>query len=114
MSHRGAITEPSSTAVQEHDRGPHAALRLLGVPTFVGSYMASASDRRFSFAGMFNTLLRTLLVVTGTGPLNQYLERKFDAHMRRTARRPAAAGLLTLSAVLAFGAALAVVVASIS
>ena len=88
MSHRGAITEPSSTAVQEHDRGPHAALRLLGVPTFVGSYLASASDSRFSFAGMFNTLLRTLLVVTGTGPLNQYLEPKFDAHMRRTARSP--------------------------
>ena len=109
MSHRGAITEPSSTAVQEHDRGPHAALRLLGITTFVRSYLASASDRRFSFAGMFNTLLRTLLVVSGTGPLNQYLERKFDAHMRRTARRPAAAGLLTPSAVLAFGAALAVV-----
>jgi len=109
MSHRGAITEPSSTAVQERDRGPHAAPRLLGITTFVGSYLASASDRRFSFAGMFNSLLGTLLVVSGTGPLNQYLERKVDAEMRRTARRPAVAGRLTPSAVLVFGAALAVV-----
>jgi protoheme IX farnesyltransferase len=54
-------------------------------------------------------LLGTLLVAGGTGALNQYLERKFDAQMRRTARRPAAAGRLTPSAVLAFGTALAAV-----
>jgi protoheme IX farnesyltransferase len=50
-----------------------------------------------------------LLVASGTGTLNQYLERKFDAQMRRTARRPAAAGRLRPSAVLAFGTALATV-----
>jgi protoheme IX farnesyltransferase len=82
---------------------------LILITTFVGFYLASASDKRFSFAGLFNTLLGTLLVASGTGTLNQYLERKFDAQMRRTARRPAAAGRLTPSAVLAFGAALAVV-----
>lgn len=48
-------------------------------------------------------------MASGTGTLNQYLERKFDAQMRRTARRPAAAGRLTPSAVLAFGTALATV-----
>jgi len=52
-------------------------------------------------------LLGTLLVASGTGSLNQYLERKFDAQIRRTARRPAAAGRLTPSAVLVFGTALA-------
>src|ERR1700758_1599980 len=82
---------------------------LILITTFVGFYLASASDRRFSFAGLFNTLLGTLLVASGTGTLNQYLERNFDAQMRRTARRPAAAGRLTPSAVLAFGAALAAV-----
>jgi len=118
MSHRGAITEPSSTAVQERHLVGSTLLSdywaltkpevnfLILITTFVGFYLASSSDRRFSFAGLFNTLLGTLLVASGTGTLNQYLERKFDAQMRRTARRPAAAGRLTPSAVLAFGAAL--------
>jgi protoheme IX farnesyltransferase len=82
---------------------------LILITTFVGFYLASARDGQFSFAGLFNTLLGTLLVASGTGALNQYLERKFDAQMRRTARRPAAAGRLTPSAVLVFGTALAVV-----
>jgi protoheme IX farnesyltransferase len=77
------------------------------ITTSVGFYLASASDGRFSFVRLFNTLLGTLLVASGTGTLNQYLERHFDAQMRRTARRPAAAGRLTPSAVLAFGTALA-------
>src|SRR5246127_1347304 len=121
MSHRGAITEPSSTAVQERHLVRSRLLSdywaltkpevnfLILITTFVGFYLASASNRRFSFAGLFNTLLGTLLVASGTGTLNQYLERNFDAQMRRTARRPAAAGRLTPSAVLAFGAALAAV-----
>jgi protoheme IX farnesyltransferase len=82
---------------------------LILLTTFVGFYLASVRDGRFSFARLFNTLLGTLLVASGTGTLNQYLERKFDAQMRRTARRPAAAGRLTPSAVLAFGTALAAV-----
>src|ERR1700756_765807 len=121
MSHRGAIPGPSSTAVQERHLVRSTLLSdywaltkpevnfLILITTFVGFYLASASDRRFSFAGLLNTLLGTLLVASGTGTLNQYLERNFDAQMRRTARRPAAAGRLTPSAVLAFGAALAAV-----
>src|SRR4029077_20417837 len=38
----------------------------------------------------------------------QYIERQFDAQMRRTARRPAAAGRLKPAAVLTFGIVLAV------
>jgi protoheme IX farnesyltransferase len=60
-----------------------------------------------SFISLFNTLLGTLLVASGTGTLNQYIEREFDAQMRRTARRPVAAGRLKPAAVLAFGIALA-------
>jgi protoheme IX farnesyltransferase len=80
---------------------------LILITTFVGFYLASASEGRLSFARLFSTLLGTLLVASGTGALNQYLERKFDAQMRRTARRPAAAGRLKPSAVLAFGTVLA-------
>src|ERR1700723_4350037 len=91
MSHRSGLTELSSTAEQaRHFEGstllsdywaltkPEVNFLIL-ITTFVGFYLASASDGRFSFAGLFNTLLGTLLVASGTGTLNQYLERKFDA-----------------------------------
>jgi len=82
---------------------------LILITTFVGFYLASPSDGMFSFACLFNTLLGTLLVASGTGALNQYVERKFDAQMRRTARRPVAAGRLTPSAALVFGTVLSAV-----
>src|SRR5690349_21523465 len=81
---------------------------LILITTGIGFYLGCGNEARpFSFAGLFNTLLGTLLVASGTGTLNQYIERKFDAQMHRTARRPAAAGRLKPAAVLAFGIALA-------
>jgi heme o synthase len=83
---------------------------LILITTGVGFYLGHASAARpFSFGGLFNTLFGTLLVASGTGTLNQYIERKFDAQMRRTARRPLAAGRLNPSAVLSFGIALSFV-----
>jgi protoheme IX farnesyltransferase len=120
MSLRPAPSEFSSPAVQERHFAESTLLSnywaltkpevnfLILITNFVGFYLASAGDGRFSFVRLFNTLLGTLLVASGTGSLNQYLERHFDAQMRRTARRPAAAGRLTPSAVLAFGTALAI------
>jgi protoheme IX farnesyltransferase len=120
MSLRPAPSEFSSAALQERHSSASTLLSdywaltkpevnfLILITTFVGFYLASASDGRFSFVRLFNTLLGTLLVASGTGTLNQYVERHFDAQMRRTARRPAAAGRLTPSAVLAFGTALAI------
>jgi protoheme IX farnesyltransferase len=68
---------------------------LILITTFAGFYLGSADARQqFSFLALFNTLLGTLLVASGTAALNQYIERKFDAQMSRTARRPAAAGRL--------------------
>src|SRR5271156_5307459 len=81
---------------------------LILITTGVGFYLGCGSVARpLSFLGLFNTLLGTLLIASGTGTLNQYVERKFDAQMRRTSRRPAAAGRLKPAAVLAFGIALA-------
>jgi protoheme IX farnesyltransferase len=120
MSLRPAPSEFSSPAVQERHFAESTLFSnywaltkpevnfLILITTFVGFYLASAGDGRFSFVRLFNTLLGTLLVASGTGSLNQYLERHFDAQMRRTARRPAAAGRLAPSAVLAFGTALAI------
>src|SRR6266404_1127280 len=81
---------------------------LILITTAVGFYLGCGNEAQpLSFLGLFNTLLGTLLVASGTGTLNQYIEREFDAQMRRTARRPAAAGRLKPPAVLAFGIALA-------
>jgi protoheme IX farnesyltransferase len=81
---------------------------LILITTGVGFYLGCGSEARpLSVVSLFSTLLGTLLVASGTGALNQYIERKFDAQMRRTARRPAAAGRLNPAAVLAFGISLA-------
>jgi protoheme IX farnesyltransferase len=118
MPHHSELAESSASAVQERQFEGSMRLAdywaltkpevnfLILITTFVGFYLASASEQ-FSFARLFNTLLGTLLVASGTGTLNQYVERTFDAQMRRTARRPAAAGRITPHAVLAFGLALA-------
>src|ERR1700690_4363579 len=83
---------------------------LILITTGVGFYLGCRNDARpLSFLALFNTLLGTLLVASGTGTLNQYIERDFDAQMRRTARRPAAAGRLKPQAVLVFGIALTAV-----
>jgi heme o synthase len=52
---------------------------------------------------LLNTLLGTLLVASGTGTLNQYMERVSDRSMRRTARRPLPAGRLHSAEALTFG-----------
>jgi heme o synthase len=81
---------------------------LILITTGVGFYLGCGNEARpFSFISLFNTLLGTLLVASGTGTLNQYIEREFDAQMRRTARRPAASGRLKPQVVLVFGIALA-------
>jgi heme o synthase len=82
---------------------------LILITTGIGFYLGCKNEARpLSFLPLFNTLLGTLLVASGTGTLNQYIERKFDAQMRRTNRRPLAAGRLEPSAVLAFGIGLSV------
>ena len=82
---------------------------LILITTAVGFYLGFGNEARpLSFISLFNTLLGTLLVASGTGTLNQYIERDFDAQMRRTARRPAAAGRLKPATVLTFGIVLAV------
>jgi heme o synthase len=82
---------------------------LIVVTTFAGFYLGCPfSGRDFPFLRSVHAVLGTLLVASGTGALNQYIERRFDAQMRRTARRPLAAGRLKPAAVLWFGVALSI------
>lgn len=52
------------------------------------------------------TLVGTALSAGGSGVLNHFIERRFDARMRRTAHRPLPAGRIAPGAAFAFGSVL--------
>ena len=52
---------------------------------------------------MLHTVLGTALVACGAAALNQFLEREYDALMRRTADRPLPSGRMQPETVLIFG-----------
>jgi len=80
---------------------------LIGFTTAAGFCLARPQGLDgFPFIRLVNTIVGTLLVASGTGTLNQFTERRFDALMRRTAKRPVAAGRIQPSHALAFGLSL--------
>jgi len=79
---------------------------LILITTSAGYYLGSQSG--FRFAGLINTLIGTLLVASGTATLNQYMERGYDAQMRRTASRPVASGRMAALEAFLFGVVLSV------
>jgi protoheme IX farnesyltransferase len=82
---------------------------LIVIATFTGFYLGCPTNLdTFPLARLLHTLSGTLLVASGTGTLNQYLEYLFDAQMRRTSRRPIAAGRLRPVTALWFGVSLSV------
>jgi len=83
---------------------------LIVIATFTGFYLGCPGNLDpFLFARLFHTLCGTLLVASGAGTLNQYLESRFDAQMRRTCKRPIAAGRLQPATALWFGVSLSVI-----
>ena len=75
---------------------------LILMTTSAGYYLGLRGQ--FHFAGLFNTLVGTLLVASGTATLNQWMERSWDARMRRTANRPLPSGRLSSREAFLFGA----------
>jgi heme o synthase len=74
-----------------------------GAAFCVGSPAAIA---HFPWGLLFHTLLGTVIVASGAATLNQVIERRFDAQMRRTARRPLASVRINSSHALWFGISL--------
>ena len=74
---------------------------LVLVSTLVGFFLAAPGAVHGWL--LFHTLMGTLLVASGTGTLNQYLERRTDSFMRRTANRPLPAGRMRDGEALWFG-----------
>jgi heme o synthase len=83
---------------------------MIAVATFTGFCLGRADQAHpFPLSLALRTIIGTVFIASGAGTLNQYVERQFDAQMRRTARRPLAAGRLNPSVVLVFGITMAVV-----
>jgi protoheme IX farnesyltransferase len=79
---------------------------LILMTTSAGYYLGLRGE--FHVAGLLNTLNGTLLVASGTATLNQWMERRWDARMRRTSNRPLPAGRLSARNAFWFGVFLSI------
>ena len=79
---------------------------LILMTTSAGYYLGSHGP--FKIGRLVSTLVGTLLVASGTATLNQLMERRYDAQMRRTASRPLVSGRLSAREALWFGLGLSV------
>lgn len=80
---------------------------LLLVTTFVGMVLGAQAFP--SLALTFWTLLGGAFAASGSGALNQYIDRNLDQLMQRTATRPLAAGRMTPPEGLAFGLSVCII-----
>jgi heme o synthase len=77
---------------------------LISITVLVGFCMARpVASQGFPLILLMHTLIGTLLVASGSSTLNQFIERGFDAQMRRTARRPLVGGEVEPYKALWFG-----------
>ncbi|HEU6447010.1 MAG TPA: heme o synthase [Verrucomicrobiae bacterium] len=79
---------------------------LVLLTTAVGFYVGWHGEMNWLY--FFNTLAATALVASGAAALNQWLEREYDAKMRRTQSRPLPAGLLQPSTVAVLGGVMSI------
>jgi protoheme IX farnesyltransferase len=80
---------------------------LSALTTLCGFYLATTGPMNYWL--FFHAALGTLFIGGGAGALNQYIERNYDALMKRTERRPLPAGRLLPIEVLIFGTAISII-----
>ena len=77
---------------------------LIAITSAAGFWLGSpAAHPHFLWTQFLHTLLGTILVASGAATLNQLIELRYDAQMRRTARRPLVSGRIAPSRALWFG-----------
>ena len=82
---------------------------LIAITAAAGFWLgSSAGSPHFQWMQFLHTLLGTILVASGAATLNQLIELRYDAQMRRTARRPLVSGRIAPSHALWFGVLLSV------
>jgi len=82
---------------------------LIAITTAAGFWMGTAAaPPRFPWIAFLHALVGTVLVACGAATLNQLIEVRWDAQMRRTARRPLASGRIAPWQALWFGVLLSI------
>ena len=82
---------------------------LIAITAAAGFWIGSpAAPPHFPWMPLLHTLFGTVFVASGAATLNQLIELRYDAQMRRTARRPLASGRIAPSHALWFGVLLSV------
>jgi protoheme IX farnesyltransferase len=93
--------QPGATATLIHDLRELFKVKVVGlvlVTGWGGFYLGSMQSGISTVQrGLLDTLLGIGLVSAGAGALNEALERRIDARMKRTADRPMAAGRFSLA-----------------
>lgn len=79
---------------------PRIAFMLL-LTSAAGFYLGTAGS--FNFVLFANAMIGITLLAFGVATLNQYIERRTDALMDRTAKRPLPSGKITPNEALVFG-----------
>jgi heme o synthase len=79
---------------------------LILMTTSAGYYLGCRGA--VNWAELVHTVLGTLLVASGTATLNQFMERRYDSEMRRTAARPLPSGRISAKEAFVFGTTLSV------
>jgi protoheme IX farnesyltransferase len=62
----------------------------------------------WSWLTLLHTIVGTGLIASGTAALNQWMERRYDAHMKRTRNRPLVTGTVSVAGAFWFAVALSV------
>jgi hypothetical protein len=79
-------------------------LTFLSILTAVaGAYLGGEHNLPVASILLVHVFIGTLLVGSGAGTLNQYIERNYDALMKRTENRPLPSGRLSEGEALLFG-----------
>jgi protoheme IX farnesyltransferase len=74
---------------------------MLVLTSAAGFYLGSAKE--FDFVLFANAMIGIALLAFGVATLNQFIERKTDALMERTMKRPLPAGIVSPNEALVFG-----------
>jgi protoheme IX farnesyltransferase len=83
-------------------------LNLLVIATAAAGYYLGAPGERFDYFALLHTLMGTALVAGGSAAFNQLVERRVDALMERTRRRPLASERLGVTEAFWFATLLSV------
>ena len=82
---------------------------MIAITAAAGFWTGSPAELpHFPWTPFLHMLLGTMLVASGAATLNQLIELRYDAQMRRTARRPLVSGRIAPSRALWFGVSLSV------